>query len=119
MLNDTLLNELNKLGVDTEDGIFRFMNNEALYKRMLISFAEMVKKSQVTADFDDSDCGNEIEKIHALKGAAGNLSVKPLFTAYAEIVRLLRAGSIAEARAAIAEILPTQDKITECIEKYS
>ncbi len=115
----TMLNELNKLGVNTEDGIFRFMNNEDLYKRMLVSFAEMVKKSQVTADFDDADRDKEIEKIHALKGAAGNLSVEPLYTAYTEIVRLLREGSVAQAKTAIENILPTQRKITECIEKYS
>lgn len=114
-----MLNELNKLGVNTEDGIFRFMNNEELYKRMLVSFAEMVRKSRVTADFDDADYDKEIEKIHALKGAAGNLSVEPLYAAYTEIVRLLREGSVAQAKAAITKILPTQRKITECIEKYS
>lgn len=114
-----MLDELNKLGVDTEDGISRFMGNEGLYKRMLVSFAEMIRKSQVTADFDDADCDKEIEKIHALKGAAGNLSVEPLYNAYTEIVRLLRAGNITEAKSAIAKVLPLQHKITGCIEKYS
>lgn len=116
---ETVLDELNKLGVDTEEGIFRFMNNVELYKRMLISFAELVRETQVTAEFDDGDCDKETEKIHALKGAAGNLSIVPLYTAYTEIVRLLREGSIAEAKNEITKILPTQNKITQCIEKYS
>lgn len=114
-----MFDELNELGVDTEGGIFRLMNNEELYRRMLISFAEMVRKARVTADFDDADYDKEIEKIHALKGAAGNLSIEPLYIAYTEIVRLLREGSVAQAKAAIENILPTQRKITECIEKYS
>ncbi len=114
-----MLEELNTLGVDTEDGIFRFMNNTELYKRMLTAFAEMIRESRVTAEFDDKDCDGEIEKIHALKGAAGNLSVKPLYAAYTDIVRLLREGNIAQAKAEITKILPTQEKIAQCIEKYS
>ncbi len=111
-----MLDELKKLGVDTENGIFRLMNNEELYKRMLISFAKMVKEARVTADFDDGAYDKEIERFHALKGAAGNLSVEPLYNAYTEIVRLLREGNIAGAKTAITEILPIQHKITECIE---
>lgn len=114
-----MFDELKQLGVDTEDGIFRFMNNEALYKQMLIAFVKMVRDAQVTAEFDDDTCDKEIEKIHALKGAAGNLSISPLYNAYTEIVRLLREGNIAGAKAAIAKILPTQDQITQCIEKHS
>ncbi len=113
-----MLDELKKLGVDTEDGIFRFMNNAELYKRMLTAFAEMVREAQVTAEFDDA-CNKEIEKIHALKGAAGNLSIKPLYDAYTQIVRLLREGNIAEAKAVITDILPIQNKIIEYIEKCS
>ncbi len=114
-----MFDELKQLGVDIEDGIFRFMNNEDLYRQMLIAFAKMVREAQVTAEFDDNACDKEIEKIHALKGAAGNLSVKPLYSGYTKIVRLLREGNVAEAKAAITGILPAQDQITQCIEKHS
>lgn len=114
-----MLDELNQLGVDTADGILRFMNNEGLYQRMLIAFAGMIKEAQVTAEFDDGAYDREIDKFHALKGTAGNLSVRPLYAAYTEIVRLLRAGDPAGAKAVIKEILPTQQKITDCIEKYA
>lgn len=114
-----MFDELKQLGVNTEDGIFRFMNNEDLYRRMLIAFAEMVRGAQVTTEFDNKTYDKEIEKIHALKGAAGNLSIEPLYIGYTEIVRLLREGNVAEAKAAITKILPTQNQITECIEKHS
>ncbi len=116
---ETMLDELKELGVDTEDGLDRFMCNTELYKKMLVTFAEMLRETPVTADFDEANCEKEVEKIHALKGAAGNLSIKPLFNAYTGIVRLLREGNIVGAKAAIAEILPVQNRITECIEKYS
>lgn len=113
-----MFDELKQLGVDTEDGILRFMNNKELYKRMLLAFAEMVRQAKVTAEFDDRIYDKEIEKFHALKGAAGNLSIKPLYTGYTEIVRLLREGDAAAAKAAIVRILPVQNQITQCIEKY-
>lgn len=114
-----MLDELNRLGVDTDDGISRFMNNSELYKRMLAKFAEMVKEAQITTDFDDSVYDKEIEKFHALKGVAGNLSVEPLYIAYTEIVRLLRENNASGAKTVITKILPLQNKITECIEKHS
>lgn len=114
-----MLDELKELGVDVEDGSFRFMNNTELYERMLVAFAEMVKESQVTAEFDDGDREKEIQRFHSLKGAAGNLSVTPLYSAYTEIVRLLRAEKVTEAKALIEDTLPVQREITECIEKYA
>ncbi len=114
-----MLDELNRLGVDTGDGLFRFMNNETLYKRMLTAFAEMVRETKITTAFDDDACEKEIATFHALKGAAGNLSITPLYQAYTEIVRLLRAGNAEEAKAVITKTLPVQEKIIECIETHS
>ncbi len=114
-----MLEELNKLGVNTEDGLFRFMNNSALYKRMLVSFAKMVNETDFSTEFDDAQREDETGKYHALKGVAGNLSIEPLFKAYSEIVSLLREGSIDKAKAVITKTLPEQKKITECIEMYS
>ncbi len=118
-LEEKLFDELNKLGVDTGDGILRSMNNVGLYKRMLVAFAKMIRESRVTEEFDYEASDREIEKIHALKGVAGNLSVEPLYIAYSEIVRLLREGNVAGAKAVIRKVLPIQDKIVECIEKHS
>lgn len=113
-----MLEELKELGINIEEGIHRLMNNEDLYKRMLKAFAEMVEESCVTSDFDEKSVDSEIEKIHALKGAAGNLAIDPLFSAYTEIVRRLRTGDIAAAKTAITNVLPKQNKIVACIEKY-
>ena len=71
------------------------------------------------ADFDGTDYNEVIEKTHALKGVAGNLSITPLYEAYTKIVDLLRAGKPEEARPVLAQILPVQEEIVACIERHS
>ncbi|MCD8398498.1 MAG: hypothetical protein LUD12_15200 [Lachnospiraceae bacterium] len=112
------LDEMKILGVDVEEGVDRLMGNTGLYERMLMKFADMLKETPVTDDFDNDNCAETIQRIHALKGAAGNLSIRPLYEAYTEIVNLLRAGEISQAKDEIREILPTQEKIAECIWRH-
>lgn len=114
-----LLEELKELGVDIEDGLKRLNKNEALYKRLLGTFVKTMKAKTLAPDFDANDCTEAIEIAHAIKGTAGNLSLTPVYEAYSEITNLLRAGQPEEARAILVKIIPVQDEIIQCIEKYS
>lgn len=113
-----LLEEIKTLGVDVEEGTDRLMGNTALYERMLVKFADMLKETPVSPDFSEEECAEALQNIHALKGAAGNLSIRPLYEAYTEIVNLLRAGEIPRAKDEIRGILPVQEEIAACIRKY-
>lgn len=113
-----LLEELRKLGVNVDEGIARLNGNESLYTRLLGSFTGAIKSYYVAPDFDGTDYGDAAEKAHAIKGAAGNLSVTPVYEAYSRIVSLFREGKPEEARAVLMEVLPVQEEITACIEKY-
>ncbi|MCD8130183.1 MAG: hypothetical protein LUE16_02710 [Lachnospiraceae bacterium] len=110
--------EMKTLGMDVEEGLDRMVGNAALYERMLAKFADMLDETPVTDDFHDGDCEEVTRCIHALKGAAGNLSIRPLYDAYTEIVNLLRAGEISQAKNEIRRILPTQERIVECIRRH-
>ncbi len=112
------LDELQMLGVDVDEGVDRLMGNTDLYERMLIKFADMLKETPVTDDFNNDNCAETIQSIHALKGAAGNLSIRPLYEAYTKIVNLLRAGEILQAKDEIRRILPAQENIVECIRRH-
>lgn len=115
----SVLEELKELGVDIEDGLKRLNKNEALYKRLLGTFVKTMKTKVISPDFDANNCIEAIEIAHAIKGTAGNLSITPVYEAYSEIVNLLRAGQLEEARALLVKIIPIQDKIIQCIEKHS
>lgn len=114
-----LLEELKDLGVNTEEGAERMGGNISLYERMLVKFADMIKKTPVQPDFDSNNYNDITDAAHAIKGASGNLSVTPVYEAYTEIVRLLRAGQPEKAKDTLEKIIPIQSKIVDCIEKYS
>ncbi len=113
-----LLDELRTLGVDVEDGMKRLMGNEKLYTRLLGSFVKMIKSQEVTEDFDATDCTPVIEKVHSIKGTAGNLSLTPIFESYSEMLSLLRTGKPEEAREVLKKVLPVQKEIVDCIERH-
>jgi len=114
-----LLEELNALGINTEEALARMNGNVSLYERMLVKFVDMMKNSIIQPDFDCNHYADITEAAHTVKGVSGNLSLTPIYEAYTEIVRLLRAGQPEQAKAVLKGIIPTQTKIINCIEKYS
>ena len=115
----SMLEELKELGVDVDGGIKRLSGKESLYERMMFKFLDMMKKSVVSPDFDNDNYMEVIEAAHALKGAAGNLSVTPIYEAYGKIVDVLRTQKPDEARAVLTDVLPIQEKILDCIAKHA
>lgn len=111
-----LLDELKALGVDVDDGLKRIMGNEKLYRRLLGLFVKMIGTQTVDPNFDAADCKETIEKVHAIKGTAGNLSLTPIYEAYSEMLNLLRTDKPEEARAILVKVLPVQQEIISCIE---
>lgn len=114
-----MMQELKALGVNTDEGILRMNGNVSLYERMLFKFADMMKNLSVLLDFDCDNYDEIIDVAHTIKGTSGNLSVTPVYDAYSEIVRLLRAGEPEQAKKILEQVLPVQADILKCIEKNS
>ena len=105
------LQELKALGVHTEEGMARCLNNESFYFR-LIGMAlgdaafEKLEESVAAGDLEAA-----FEAAHSLKGVVGNLALTPLYEPISEITELLRSKTqtaysallarIAECRAAL------------------
>lgn len=106
-----LLEELAELGCNIQDGVKRFLSKKDLYIRMLKKFPESASGSNLIAFIEKGDSVAAAETAHTLKGVTGNLSLTPLYTAYTEIVSLLRTGRLTEAKKLLEEILPLQNKI--------
>ncbi len=114
-----LIQELKGLGVNTDEGLKRMGGNSSLYERMLVKLKDMIKDSPVRMDFDCNDYDDVIEAAHAIKGASGNLAVKPVYESYSEIVKLLREQQPEQAKKILEKVLPAQNAIIDCIEKHS
>lgn len=114
-----LLDELSTLGVNIEEGKKRLMGNSSLYEKMMGTFIKMMDGTPISVeDFDCDDCTDLIKKTHTIKGAAGNLSITPVYEAYTKIVSLLREDKPEQAKEEFENVLPAQQRIIECIKKY-
>lgn len=114
----SLMEELTELGVNVDEALVRFMNKASLYERMLGKLADAVNSTEVMPAFEAQDFDTALSNAHTLKGVMGNLSITPLYSAYTNIVKLLREGKPEQARKVLEETLPVQEKIINCIEKY-
>jgi HPt (histidine-containing phosphotransfer) domain-containing protein len=112
-----MIEKLKGLGIDADDAMKRFMNNEALYVKMLGKLPKAVGEQKVLNLMESGDYEGALASAHTLKGVMGNLSVTPLYRAYDKIVQLLRAGKNSEAKAAVEEISTLQSEIIACIEQ--
>ena len=113
----SMLDELKDLGVNIEDALQRFMNNSALYEKMLGKLVSNVKDIEVLPSLEAGDYSAACDAAHTLKGVMGNLSIIPLYKNYTQIVNLLRDNDPDEAKKLLLETLPVQEEIIACIEK--
>lgn len=111
-----MIDKLKELGVNTDEGLKRFMGNAALYERMMGKLPANVRSQEVMKHFDEKDYQAALESTHTLKGVTGNLSVTPLYQAYSEAVRLLRENEPEKAREVVEAVLPLENEILNCIE---
>lgn len=109
-----MLEELRALGVEVDKILGTLNGKQALYERLIFKFYDLVKKSNITED----NLEEIYERVHALKGAAGNLGITPLFEEYVKILTLIREDKMEQVKEAMKELLPVQDKILSCIEAY-
>jgi HPt (histidine-containing phosphotransfer) domain-containing protein len=115
-----MLEQLAALGVDIEDGKKRFMNNTALYERMLRKLPENAKELEVASYLHNGEYEKALSNAHTLKGVTGNLSVTPLYQGYSEIVTLLRENNPEQALVTLQQILPIQEEIFSVLkEEYT
>ena len=112
-----LLDELKLNGCDVDSGIERFMGNAAIYEKMIRKLPESIKKQNVKTVFESGNSEDAINATHAIKGTSGNLSITPIYEAYAKMVELLRAGSFEEAHTLYINTIPVEEKILNIIER--
>lgn len=113
------LEELSELGVDIEDATTRFMNNSALYEKMLKKLPKVVEDAKVIPFVESGDFETALSNAHSLKGIMGNLSIAPLYKCYSDALNLFREGNNTAAKELIEQFAELQQKIVECIKRYS
>lgn len=94
---------LEAAGIDVDDALGRFLQNEALMMKFLGRFPADTSFSRLQEAMERGDAAQAFEAAHTLKGVAGNLSLKRLYEALTPMVEELRAGDLAAAAAHMDE----------------
>lgn len=113
-----MIEEIEEMGANTGEAMKRFLNNTALYEKMLKKLPDSMNGKGVMEAIEAGNIDGAIEIAHTLKGVLGNLSITPLYEAYTKIVALLRQGDPEEAKKILEDSFPAEEKLIACIEKY-
>ena len=79
-------------GADYESTMTRFVNNQAMYLRLLTMFFKDENLKLLGEALEASDYKKAFEAAHTLKGVTANMGLTPLFDKVCDIVEPLRAG---------------------------
>jgi PAS domain S-box-containing protein len=91
-------------GFDLPEGLHRLQGNRALYRRLLLDFAEQHRREAETLRslLDAGDFDRARHRVHTIKGVAGNLAAKPLQAAAGVLERLIQTAGIERTSDAVA-----------------
>ncbi len=84
------LERLASIGVDVDEAMDRFMNNEMMCIKFFKKLLNDDNFALLQEAFKTHDLDNAIAYAHTLKGVCGNLAIKPLYHIFDEMVKALR-----------------------------
>lgn len=115
-MEESLKQKLLDDGIDVDDALSRFMNNEKLLLRMLKKFKEEPSYSLLMDAYEKKDAKAALAASHSMKGVCGNLSIKALYELTAKQVDLFRHDDPDAAFAMMDEIVSTYKKTIDAID---
>ena len=95
---------LTRAGMDVDEALGRFMNLEEMLEKYLLRFPQDPNFSKLKRALEHRRSEEAYEAAHALKGVAGNLSMKRLFEAASGMVEQLRGDDLAGAADRLPEL---------------
>jgi len=107
------IEQLQKFGVDTKEGLTRCMNNEAFYFKMLKMGLNNDQFEKLEKALAANSLEEAFEAAHALKGVLGNLALTPLYNPVAEMTEMLRAKKSADYVAMYEPVLELRNQLAE------
>lgn len=86
----TLIEEIRAYGADVDGALERFLDDEDLYEKCLLTFVDDESFAGLKEALDGKDYEQAFNCAHTLKGVAANLGLTPLYEAIVGIVEPLR-----------------------------
>ena len=115
----SMLNELKALGADVDSALENLNGKQTLYERLIFKFLKLMREKDISLDFDETDYSEITERVHMIKGGAGNLGITPIYESYNEALLLLRAENPKQAKIVLRQAILTKQAILDCIDHYA
>ncbi len=93
-MTESQKNTLSSIGVNLEEVLERFVDNEELYFNCIEKFKKTDYFDKFEAAFKEKSVSEAFEAIHTLKGVVGNLGFTWLYRKCVDVTEILRAGSL-------------------------
>lgn len=95
-MDEKFRKQMEENGADVETTLKRFLGKEELYLKFIKKFQDDKSLEGLQERYDNVDYEGVFEKVHSLKGVAGNLGLNPIYEISAQICDLLRGKQPAE-----------------------
>lgn len=105
------IDDLKKLGVDTDEAVARCVNDEGFYLSLVRQALEDDEFERLMAALDEKDLDEAFERAHALKGVYGNLSINSMYGPLCEITEELRARNDIDYSGYLSEMTKTMAEL--------
>ena len=79
MDREELFQQMDRLGVHTQEALDRFMNNETLFLSFVCQLPDKLDLTRIRQELETEDEEAFYINVHNLKGMAGNLSIEPIY----------------------------------------
>ena len=103
-------------GCDTVGALRRLLQDNAFYLECLTAFHQDHRFALLGRQLREGDVAGAFSSAHALKGAAANLGLTPLYHALCPLVEQLRMGEMADA-ALYTEVMAQYQRMGDCLQK--
>ncbi|MDD2647512.1 MAG: hypothetical protein PHI27_07300 [Eubacteriales bacterium] len=77
-------------GIDYDEGVERFAGMAQIYEKYLVKFFDSYGINELISQINAGDIETAFKTAHAIKGAAGNLSINLFYEKLCVLVELLR-----------------------------
>lgn len=102
---------LKELGVNTDEGLARCLNNEAFYFRLIGMALNDGAYDSLRAALDAGDTRAAFEETHKLKGMLANLALTPILDPVSKLTEILRNDQEGDREALFAEIIKQRNAL--------
>lgn len=104
-------------GVNVEEAMQRFMNNDKLLERFLKKFVSDESYGNLVKAMEEKDCDKAFTEAHTLKGVTGNLALSRLHSVISEQTDYLRGKDFETAAAMMPQVKALYEEVLETIKE--